>query len=252
MKINDWDISGANAKQWNVVPGFSEIENESEWQRTSPLPYFSSNFTGFKTIQITFLVYGNGRNEILQNCSLLLSKFLEPVKLELDGFQNKFYGIMVKNDFTENTLNRLRLTSNRLSKVTVEFNCYEYAEKMDGSPFSESVSGNGETIITNPGNICTPAIVEITPQLGMGELTITGITSDPITREELPVTVRNLTGNKTITLNGETGEWTEDGTEKTSDDIDIWALPSLLPGANHITLSSQRVDLAVKFRPRFM
>ena len=35
MNINGWDISGAQAKQWNVTPGFSDIENESEWQRGS-------------------------------------------------------------------------------------------------------------------------------------------------------------------------------------------------------------------------
>ena len=39
MNINGWDISGAQAKQWNVTPGFSDIENESEWQRGSPLPF---------------------------------------------------------------------------------------------------------------------------------------------------------------------------------------------------------------------
>lgn len=39
MKINGWDISGAQARQWNVTPAFSNIENESEWQRGSPLPF---------------------------------------------------------------------------------------------------------------------------------------------------------------------------------------------------------------------
>ena len=56
MKINGWDISGAQAKQWNVIPGFSNIENESEWQRGSPLPFFVNGSIGWKTIQITFLV----------------------------------------------------------------------------------------------------------------------------------------------------------------------------------------------------
>lgn len=41
MKINGWDISGAQARQWNVTPDFSSIENESEWQRGSPLPFFA-------------------------------------------------------------------------------------------------------------------------------------------------------------------------------------------------------------------
>lgn len=54
MKINGWDISEVQAKQWNVNPGFSDVENESEWQRGSPLPFFAGNFVGFKTVQITF------------------------------------------------------------------------------------------------------------------------------------------------------------------------------------------------------
>ena len=64
MNINGWDISGAQAKQWNVTPGFSDIENESEWQRGSPLPFFIINGSiGWKTIRITFLVYGSDRND---------------------------------------------------------------------------------------------------------------------------------------------------------------------------------------------
>ena len=90
MKINGWDISGAQARQWNVTPGFSNIENESEWQRGSPLPFFTTGSIGFKTLQITFLVYGSGRNKILQNCSTLLSKMMsESVILELDKFEHK-------------------------------------------------------------------------------------------------------------------------------------------------------------------
>lgn len=52
MNINGWDISGAQAKQWNVTPGFSDIENESEWQRGSPLPFFINGSIGWKTIRI--------------------------------------------------------------------------------------------------------------------------------------------------------------------------------------------------------
>ena len=130
MNINGWDISGAQAKQWNVTPGFSDIENESEWQRGSPLPFFINGSIGWKTIRITFLVYGSDRNEILQNCSTLLSHMMsESVTLELDKFDHKFCGFMSKHDFTENPLARLKVTSNRLSKLTVDFSCYEFAEQ---------------------------------------------------------------------------------------------------------------------------
>ena len=251
MKINGWDISGAQAKQWNVIPGFSNIENESEWQRGSPLPFFVNGSIGWKTIQITFLVYGSGRNEILQNCSTLLSKMSESVILELDKFDHKFCGFLSKHDFTENPLGRLKVTSNRLSKLTVDFFCYEFAEQPDGSPFSESASGMLETVVTNPGNAWTPCVVEITPKVGIGQLTIAGINRNPDTGENLQAVIRNLTTNSVVILDGESGKITEDGANKAAE-VDIWSLPALLPGTNQITLDSTWVDLTVKYRPRFM
>ena len=232
MKINGWDISGAQAKQWNVIPGFSNIENESEWQRGSPLPFFVNGSIGWKTIQITFLVYGSGRNEILQNCSTLLSKMSESVILELDKFDHKFCGFLSKHDFTEKPLGRLKVTSN-------------------GSPFSESASGMLETVVTNPGNAWTPCVVEITPKVGIGQLTIAGINRNPDTGENLQAVIRNLTTNSVVILDGESGKITEDGANKAAD-VDIWSLPALLPGTNQITLDSTWVDLTVKYRPRFM
>ena len=55
--------------------------------------------------------------------------------MELDKFDHKFCGFMSKHDFTENPLARLKVTSNRLSKLTVDFSCYEFAEQPNGSPF---------------------------------------------------------------------------------------------------------------------
>lgn len=252
MKINGWDISGAQARQWNVTPGFSDIENESEWQRGSPLPFFVNGSIGWKTIQITFLVYGSDRNEILQNCSSLLSHMMsESVILELDKFGHKFCGFLSKHDFTENPLGRLKVTSNRLSKLTVDFSCYEYAEQPDGSPFAESASGMLETVVTNPGNIWTPCVVEITPKVGAEAFSITGINQNPDTGESLPVVIRNTTKDKVVILDGETGKITEDGVNKSAD-VDIWSLPVLMPGTNRITLNNTWMDVTVKYRPRFM
>lgn len=252
MKINGWDISKVKAKQWNVVPGFSDIGNESEWQRGSPLPFFVKGSIGFKNLQITLLVYGSGRNEILQNCSTLLSKMMsESVILELDGFNHKFCGYMSKNELSENPLGRLRVSSNRLSKITVDFICYEYSEQPDGTPFSESASEMLETVVTNTGNIWTPCIVEITPKVGAEKLTVTGINYNPDTGEKLQAVIRNLTTNNKVILDGETGKITENGKNKSAD-VDIWSLPVLAPGANRITLDNTWMDIKVKYRPRFM
>ena len=215
--------------------------------------FFINGSIGFKTIQITFLVYGADRNEILQNCSTLLSKMMsESVILELDKFDHKFCGYMVKHDFAENPLGKLRVTSNRLSRITVDFSCYEYAEKPDGSPYSQSASGMLEIAITNPGNIWTPCIVEITPRAaGASAFTVKGINRNPDTGESLPVTIRNTTKDKTVILDGETGKITEAGVNKSAD-VDIWSLPVLMPGTNRITLDNTWMDITVKYRPRFM
>lgn len=176
----------------------------------------------------------------------------ESVILELDKFDHKFCGYMVKHDFAENPLGKLRVTSNRLSKITVDFSCYEYAEKPDGSPYSQSASGMLEIAITNPGNIWTPCIVEITPRAaGASAFTVKGINRNPDTGESLPVTIRNTTKDKTVILDGETGKITEAGVNKSAD-VDIWSLPVLMPGTNRITLDNTWMDITVKYRPRFM
>lgn len=250
MKINGWDISEAKAKQWNVTPGFSDIKNESEWQRASPLPFLMKSSIGFKSLQVTFLVYGWNRNEVLQNCSMLLARLSEPVRLELDGFSHKYHGVMTKSDFVENPLGRQRVTENKVGKLTAGFSCYEYSEQPDGSPFSKSSSGSTQLIVTNPGNLDTPAVVEITPKIGIAELVINGLTRNPDTGENLKISIKSLTTGNKIILDGETGLFTEKGVLKK--DIEIWTLPSLLPGTNTITLSNAQMDISVKYRPRFI
>lgn len=250
MNINGWDISEAKAKQWNVTPGFSDIKNESEWQRASPLPFLMKSSIGFKPLQVTFLVYGGNRNEVLQNCSMLLARLSEPVRLELDGFSHKYHGVMTKSDFVENPLGRQRVTANKVGKLTAGFSCYEYSEQPDGSPFSKSSSGSAQLIVTNPGNLDTPAVVEITPKIGIAELVINGLTRNPDTGENLKISIKSLTTGNKIILDGETGLFTEKGVLKK--DIEIWTLPSLLPGTNTITLSNAQMDISVKYRPRFI
>ena len=91
----------------------------------------------------------------------------------------------------------------------------------------------------------------ITPQVGLASLKLTGLVRNPYTREDLPVTVKNLTTGKTVTIDGETGLMTEDEKLK-SGDIETYGLPSLVPGTNTITLDSQCVDITVKYFPRYM
>lgn len=247
MKINGWDIADADARQHNVVPGFRGISNNSEWARGHPGPFLAGNTTGFKTLKIVLLVKADrDRQKILSRCSEILARLLEPVDLELDDFEHRFYGILTKHSLEENPLNVPFVKYNRASRLTLEFNCYEYGEE-------ETEAGSGVTslAVQNHGNVPTPAVIEITPQIGAASITLTGICRDTDTGEDLPVTVTNLETGKTVVLDGETGLFTQDGELKAAD-VEIWAAPSLVPGENKITVNNSRMDVVVRFRPRFM
>ena len=244
MKINGWDIKNASAKQFKVTYGNSSIQNSSEWVKGAATPFLGENYVGFKTMEITLLVKGNGRQDIWKNRSLILSKLLKPVELELDGFAHRFKGILEKHSAKEPT-------ENIWHDIVLTFSGYEYEAQADGSQFSGSASGSTDLIINNQGNLATPATVLITPQIGLASLKLSGIVRDPNTGKDLPVTVKNLTTGKTITIDGETGLMTEDGQRK-SGDIETYGLPSLVPGTNTITLDSQHVDITVKYYPRYM
>ena len=238
MLINTWDISNAGARQWNVMPGFHSVSNDSEWSKGSPMPVLFGDKIGFKTLKVVLLIKADrDRQAILSRCSEILSRLLEPVDLELDDFEHKFHGVLVKHSLEENPHDIPWLKYNRASKLTLEFNGYEYSDE-------EVKIGSGvtEIAITNNGNIITPAIIEITPQTGTSSITLTGICQDPNTGEDLPVTISNLTTGKTVILDGESGLFTEDG-ELKAGDIEIWNVPTLLPGENKITVDSDRMDI---------
>lgn len=247
MKFNGWDVADADAEQWNVTPGFHSVKNDSEWSRGSPVPVMLDGEIGFKTIIVTLLIKRDGgRQKILERCSEILSHMLVPGELELDDFEHNFYGVLTKHSLTENPLNVPFVKYNRASKLALTFDGYEYAK----TESIQSFSGSTVFTVSNAGNIPTPAVIEITPQIGAASIVLTGICRDPDTGEDLPVTVRELTTGKTVVLDGTTGLFTQEGALKT--DLEIWERPALLPGTNKITVNNNRMDITVRFHPRFM
>lgn len=241
MLIGTWSISNAGARQSNVTFGYSSISNSSEWSRGSPVPFLMKNDVGFKQMKIVLVVKGSGREEILHKCSEIISHCLEPVELTLDNYKDRyFYGILKKHSAAERSMKHWHT-------LTLEFNCYEY-----GNEIKQTFSGATEFTVNNTGNLPTASIIEITPQIGVESIVMTGICRDYDTGEDIPVTIKELTTGKKIILDGTTGLFTEDGQLKNPDNIDIWTTPVLIPGNNKITVNSSRMDISVKFRPRFM
>lgn len=241
MRIDGWDISNADARQWNVTPGFHSVKNESEWSRGSPEPVLMDCEIGFKPITIGLLVKKEGgRQKILARCSDILSRLLRPVELELDGFEHNFYGVLTKHSHAEKVKERWHV-------LTLTFDVYEHAK----TEFVQTFSGSMNISIVNDGNIITPATIEVTPQIGAASIKMTGICRDKYTGEDLPVEIRNLIAGESVILNGVDGIMTQAGALKAGD-VDIWGVPSLIPGANKITVNNNRMDIKVKFYPRYM
>ncbi len=236
MRINGKNISAFGARQWRVTFGQPDTKNDTEWIKGSVLPYFSDNSVAFKELNVTLLIYGNGREQIRNRISDITALLLSTAKLELDGYTRKFTGILTKSNVKEGN----DLARHRYQTLELQFDVYEY-----GQMRSVSAAGSTEITINNPGNVVSPASVIVTPLVGMAELTLAGICRDT-DGEDIPVTIKNLTTGKSVVIDGIEGIIEEDGSPK---DIDIWALPSLTPGENKITVSSNRTQIEVQVLP---
>ena len=85
MTINGVNISTWNAKQRTIsINNHHKLTSDSEWIPGASVPYLSDLYVVMKQFVVTLWVYGNGRNEITQNCSNLISQLLKPVTLVFD------------------------------------------------------------------------------------------------------------------------------------------------------------------------
>ena len=234
MKIGNVDISAYHARQHRVTIGNSEIENESDWVAGMPSPMMVNGTAGFKEVTIVLVVKGESREAIIQDCGSLLAAFLEPSIVELDGFGHKFFLTLTKGT-------REEIVKGRWHNLTLKCEGYEF-----GTEVSQSYTGTAEITVNNPGNLITPVMLEITPTMGASSITVKGIS-----RSGKTATIKNLTTGKKIILDGETGLFTEDGALKAGD-IEIWEVPTLAPGNNVIQFSTDKLNVSVKIKPRYM
>lgn len=237
MKIDGIDIAKYGAQQWNVYPSFCQISNNSEWLDGMSAPLMLNSTNGFKKMKVAVLIRGSTRQAIWKQASDLVACLLKPSIIQLDGFEHNYYMYLENAEEAETSMKRWH-------KATLELVGYEYGNEVSVTTAARNLT------ITNEGNMETPAIIEITPPIGLASVTITGIVRDKITGEDKPVIIKELTMNKSVILDGETGLITEAGVNKFSK-VELWDFPSLLPGSNHITLN-QDVTIKVTYKPRFM
>lgn len=232
MLINNIDIKIFNAKQLTVDIQNSTFTNNSDWIKGTLIPFFEKNYIGFKTIKIELYFNGENRDEILDNISNLMSKLTDIVILKLDGYAKNYECILNGNETT-------KTVSKRAYKKTLTFIGYEF-----GDEITETMNLTASKTITVQGNTETPAIVEITPTSDLIDITLSGFGEDSIT-------IKNLTANKKVILDGEARLVTVDGANKYLD-TDFWEFPTLQPGTNTITCSRSTANITIKYKPRWI
>lgn len=236
MLINGFDVANLNAKQFAVEFTHANIKNDSAWDKGTAAPYFAPTYTGFRSFNVSLNVKGADREEIIQNCSDIVSKLLEPVDLVLDGFAHYFRATL------SGTPSRDERSQRQFHRLTLPFIGYEFGREVE-------VSGTTSFTVTNPGNIVSPCRVEITPRAGAASIQLTGICRDSFTGEDLPVTMKDMVTGRTVIIDGLTGLVTQDGAIK---EVDAWELPSVKPGSNTITCNNSYMTVKVIVTPLYI
>ena len=234
MTINGIDISTYNAKQFSVSLDHVEIDNSSEAMPGATVPVLLPGIFGGKTLTLTLTVHGDaGRKEILKNCSDIVAACRQPVILELDGFENRFRGALTKVQRKERSLHRWHL-------LTLTFYGYEYGDTV-------TAEGTGAVDISNPGNINSPAVITIVPSATAQGVTVTGICPDPRTGADKQVSM-DVTAGRQILIDGYTGIIRE-GNSNLPKEIEIEALPAMVPGYNEIVCSDTGAQITASVIP---
>lgn len=163
------------------------------------------------------------------------------VKLELDNAPGYFYcGIAT-------------VSAKKNNGVFSEFTITILAEPFKTQGTYETVTFNAATskVVSVKGHYETPCIVEITPTFDISSITLTGIARNPVTKAGEKVIIKNLKNGQKVILDGEAGTVTQGGQNKFAD-TEMWEFPSLVPGNNTITCSSNQCNITIKYKPRFI
>lgn len=234
MKINNVNITTWGARQSTMSFAPTKYTNASLWKAGAAIPTVFPGVIGFKTLTLNLIVKGSGRDAILKNVSDIVAACRDKVTITLDDYSRQFTGYLTNASNEE-------LSKKRFHRLNLQFNGFEHDPQVE-------VSGTSSISISNPGNQDSPARVLLTATAAISQIVLTGLCRDSYTGDDLPVTVKSLTANRRIVLNGINGSIAEGNGPK---DVDIWRLPSLVPGANTITCDNSHVNIVIQYLPAY-
>lgn len=243
MKVNGIDIKAFGAMQQNVKPGLAAISNGSEWASGAASPLLLPSEAGMKKMEVSVIIKGISRQDIWGKASALVAAMMEPAEIELDGFGHSFFMALTN-------VSQAELSLQRFHKATLELMGYEHgAEK-------EEVISTASAAIRNEGNMESPAILMVTPMIGMAHVSVYGFTTDKMTGERHPIKISRLSAGRVIRIDGEKGLALEnDGTGEWGNkfkEIEMWDFPRLQPGENYIQVGDRNLEVRVRYKPRYL
>ncbi len=228
MKVNDIDISQYNAIQSSVQIESSEFQSTYFWNDGALSPFFLQKKAKIKKIQLQFAVKGTDRDVIELNMSRILEKMSVPAVYQFDKIQHQFYCIAETPQIVA--------VSKRFKLMSATLYGYEFSDE-------RRYEFEDEVTVTNIATAESPAVLQITSNIGLNSLTITGLTEDTIT-------VTNIVKDSLLLIDSESGIITQDGINKYGD-CDMWEFPVIKPGQNTVQLSS-KCTAVLTYKPRYI
>ena len=233
MLINNVDISTYNARILDVNIQNSSISNENSTEiKNKLLPLFLESKASLNSITVTLLINSLDKRQYYLDKSNLLKNMLEPFEIYFKDRDLRFKCIL-NNQMDQVSLRQIR---GRFHLTFVGYN--------KENEIIETVNRVNSKNINARGNLKVPIILEINPIIDMIDVTINGLSEDPLI-------IKNLKSNKKIIIDGIEGTVTQDGINKFVD-IDMWEFPFLVPGTNTITVNKDTCNITIRYNPRFL
>lgn len=225
MLLNNEDISSYGAKLLTKDIQTAEVITYQEWLKNAPSFIVQGQEEKYKAIACEFAVKGTDDDNILEKISNLV-KFAENCTIQFDG-SAFLYDATIKNK-NHKRLNRTLYT------LRIEWQAgYAYQAEI-----TEILNQVASKTINVPGNLKTPAVIEITPTLNLATVTVAGMT------------VNNLTANQTVIISTQDFTVLQGAANKYGDTAGDF--PYLQPGQSTITVSNTNCTVNVKYKPRWL
>lgn len=233
MLINNIDISRYNARVLEVNIQNSSVSNISDFETKNKLiPLLLNSEAGLNKITVTLLVDSLDKKQYYLDKSNLINNMLNVCDVYFKDRDLRFKCVLIDQS-DKPSLRQIR--------GALQLNLIGYNVE---SEVIENINRIKSKTINVSGNSNTTCIVEITPVIDMIDVTLKGLSEDPII-------VRNLKGNKKIIIDGLEGTVLQEGENKFTD-TDIWEFPYLCPGMNTITVNKDTCNIKIIYNPRFI